>query len=61
MSQTAWLKRLTTMLRALLERGQALMLMDSCLTVWHASEAVRVTFVSSVGCSAAPASNLFAH
>lgn len=61
MNQTAWLKRLRAMLRALLQRGQALTAMDSCLAVWHAREALRVTLVSGVRCSAEPASNLFAH
>jgi len=61
MNQTAWLKRLGAMLRALLQRGQALTAMDSCLAVWLAREAMRVAFVSRMRCSAEPASNLFAH
>lgn len=61
MNQTAWLKRLGAMLRALLQRGQALTAMDSCLAVWHARETMRVAFVSRVRCSAEPALNLFAH
>ncbi len=32
MSQTAWLKRLTAMLRALLQRGQAMILMSVAST-----------------------------
>lgn len=40
MSQTAWLKRLTAMLRALLQRGQAMMLMRCCSAVLCAIETV---------------------
>lgn len=40
MSQTAWLKRLTAMLRALLQRGQAMMLMRCCSAVQWAIETV---------------------